>query len=353
MGGSIGNSGQVSKVKVSLDDALNELDEELTADLKRARARKRLAEIKRETKDIQEGKKPITEEDADMDNSTKRVEDAAAVAAEAAGAGLNPADAKDLGTGKKRVIVVRPGEKEGRRWTVINGKPLEDPEGEYDSFAQAYKVAALESGSKNDITTLLKFLKDEGLLGNKSDDFRTKFVDVMIQKALNPPASGEGDIIKEMRTELAGLKQDLRDSNDPIAIAQKFRALTSSLTEAGFTPQGSNTGRSVEELKEANRHVEEKMRIEADSELKKTKGEVLSSLPERIGVGLAEHFFTGETGQKPVPKQESLSFICTHKDDKGVACGMPIPVPPGAKQVICPKCGTPYGEVASEVASNV
>ncbi|GAH73425.1 unnamed protein product, partial [marine sediment metagenome] len=66
------------------------------------------ARSRKERELLQTGKISPIGEEGDMENTEKKIEDAAEVAAEAAGAGVDPAQAKDLGTGKSKVVVIKP-----------------------------------------------------------------------------------------------------------------------------------------------------------------------------------------------------------------------------------------------------
>lgn len=93
----------------------------------------------------------------------------------------------------------------------------------------------------------------------------------------------------------------------------------------------------------------ELMRFQEEKEFKKKqlehdarRLEMLSSIPDKIGEGLAAFISTRAEmdTDKPAARTANTNiqfFKCTD-------CGTDIPVPPGAKKIKCPKCGSEYEE---------
>ena len=105
------------------------------------------------------------------------------------------------------------------------------------------------------------------------------------------------------------------------------------------------TGKSIEEIKEENRHAEELEKMKADKDYKEKIAGVVAELPERIGAGLAGRVMDQEEAAAPAARTMStkMEYFKCKGDLEGKVCGYDIPIPPGATlQVTCPKCGTIY-----------
>lgn len=287
-------------------------------------------------------------EEGNMEGTEQRVQDAAEVAAEAANAGVDPEGAAALGTGKAKVVVIKPsgdggGETSGEDkggWAVIDGKPVKDPEGEY-TFSQALKVAAIEKAKgSNDPLAIFKWMQEQGLLtGSKGDDFMSKFTAELASRSVesivgNKPGSGEGAIAETLRSEMAGLRQELRTATDPVESAKRVGAVYDSLKAAGYIPEPSTGGASIEDLRETHRHEEKMNEISADREHKERLAGIADDMSERVGRGIAQDIRRGAAGAK----SRGSNLPPVHCSD----CNIDFPVAPEAKEATCPKCGAVY-----------
>lgn len=306
------------------------------------------ARARQERQLVEAGKIGPRGEEGSMEGTEKKIEDAAEVAAQAASAGVNPEDATALGTGKSKVVVIKPavtGEKteEGKGgWSVVDGKPVKDPEGEY-SFNQALKVAAVEKAKgSSDPLTIFKWMKEEGLLtGSKGDDFMSQFTAELAHRSVESLVSGgksnSGDVAETLRSEMATLRQELRTATDPVESAKRVRAVYDSLKGAGFIPEPSTGGTSLDDLKETHRHEEKMDEIRADREHKERLTDIAGDIPEKIGRGIGEDMRRGR-GRERSPSSSTLDKITCD-------CGTAFVVPPEAMEkgeATCPKCGMVY-----------
>ncbi len=293
-------------------------------------------------------------EEGNMEDTDKKVEDAAAVAAQAANAGVNPEDATALGTGKAKVIVIKPetgggqtSEEGKERWSVIDGKPVKDPEGEY-SFNQALKVAAVEKAKgSSDPLAIFKWMQEQGLLtGGKGDDFMNQFTAELAHRSVesivgSKSGSGEGAVAETLRSEMASLRQELRTATDPVESANRVRAVYDSLRGAGLIPEPSTGGgTTLDERKAKWAHEEHMGEINATRDHNERLTDLASSIPDRIGRGIGEDMRRGR-GKEGGPKGSSSSTL----DKIKCECGAEFVVPPEAMEkgeATCPKCGMVY-----------
>lgn len=104
-------------------------------------------------------------------------------------------------------------------------------------------------------------------------------------------------------------------------------------------PPAANTGLSVEELKEKNRHEEALATIGNDKDYKDKVATTLASLPEKIGAGLAASIADAE--QPPAPAKKTSDAIAYLKCETE-NCGYSIPYPKTATKIVCPKCRAIY-----------
>ena len=110
-------------------------------------------------------------------------------------------------------------------------------------------------------------------------------------------------------------------------------------------PAPANTGKSIEEIKEENRHAEVLEAQKTEREYKEKIAGVVAELPERIGAGLGGRMLEQEESSAPAARTSSVQLEhlkCTGEIE-GKPCGFDIPIPPGATtKITCPKCGTIY-----------
>jgi len=315
----------VNRRKRLLDEAkLAEL-EHTTEDEKTQAARSR-----KERELLQEGKiSPIDKED-DMGDTEKKIKDAADVAAQAASVGVDPGEATSLGIGKSRVVVIMPGggddeTREGKGgWSVLNAKPIRDPEGEY-TFSQALKVAQLE------VPRIPSDNKKS--LGEELADAKQKLEAIGIKvgaPVVSPPRS--------LKDEVAEAVELLRALGIHVGTSQQA-PLKEQVTEAKSLLEGlglsiGTQGESLESIREKHHHEERMDEIKADREHKARLADVADDMSERVGHGIADEMRHGHAGVKP----GGSNLPTVHCDD----CNIDFPVSPEATTATCPKCGTAY-----------
>lgn len=283
-----------------------------------------------------------------MEDTETKVEQAAEVAAEAASAGVPAEQAKGLGTGKAKVVVINPksgeqgaGEEKGG-WAVIDGKPVRDPEGEY-SFNQALKVAALERGEGNsDPMAILKWMKEQGLLtGPKSDVYMEKFMAELAQRSVesivNKPNTS-GGATEGIQQQIETLRTELREASDPVKAAERVKGMFDTFSSLGLIPKPT-TGGTIDETKEEHRHEEHMEEIRAKKASDERLAEIAGDLPESIGRGIGQDIRHGHGGER---KSGASATLDTKKCED---CGTEFRIPPEAMEkgeVTCPKCGMVY-----------
>ena len=299
---------------------------------------------------------PMGNKEGEMESTDEKVEAAAEVAAEAAGAGVDPKDAKDLGTGKKPVVIINPlasegtPDTEGKGWSVLDGKPVRDPEGEY-SFNQALKVASLgKEKAEGDSMSFFKWLKSEGFLGGeKGDEFMGTFMKELAKQSVNniirpPNSSGSSDVQAiAMREEIKGLREEFALATDPVASAKRVKEMFDTFRSLGMIPEASSGGESLETVKETHRHEEKMEELGTEKEYKRDLTKIASEIPERIGQGIGSDIMEGE-GEGESSGESLEYFGCTEE-----GCDFKIPITPETKQITCPKCGAIYQKKGTTV----
>ena len=128
---------------------------------------------------------------------------------------------------------------------------------------------------------------------------------------------------------------------DPVAMIKAQSAaiteMVNSLVEAGLVvrPGNSKEGKSIEELKETNRHDEKMEELKTDKDYKSSIAETLADIPVNIGKGIAKQ--ARESHGPPAKGQNKLeSFPCGK-------CGAKILVTPETGETItCGNCGQVY-----------
>ena len=125
---------------------------------------------------------------------------------------------------------------------------------------------------------------------------------------------------------------------DPIEQMQRTLA---AFREMGLlaTHNGNNNIDSIEKLKEQNRHAEKVLELNSTKEYHDGMVTVLSSIPEKIGAGIANRVREQSSITDVGDGTHGMKTFACHK------CGKPIVVPPEAvNEVICGSCGQKHAK---------
>lgn len=105
----------------------------------------------------------------------------------------------------------------------------------------------------------------------------------------------------------------------------------------------SNGEKTIEQIKEENRHNEEMARLNAEKANKERMADIWSNIPKDVGRAIGQHIENG--GSLNGEKVEDIA-VADNKDDileeYKCECGQKIIYPPEAKIIVCPKCGNKY-----------
>jgi len=322
-----------NKRKRILEEAKMAELQHVTEDEKPGAARSR-----KEREGVEAGRINPVKGEEEGESTEEKVKSAAEVAAAAASEGVSAEQAVNLGTGKSKVLIVKPepkgvSENEGG-WSVVNGKPVRDPEGEY-TFIRALKVAQLEvppaptNGSKKTLAEELTEAKQK-------------------LEALGIPVGGTPAKPRSLREEVIEAKEGLESmglcggTNEQAPLKDQVAEAKGLLESLGLSI--GIPGESLETLKEKHHHEERMNELTADKEYKKNITEIAGSIPERIGHGLGGRLAEEESaGGGDSGGSELEYFTC---EEEG--CGYKFPVPPDAgNKITCPKCGTIYSREPS------
>ena len=248
--------------------------------------------------------------------------------------------------GGATAVTTRSGDGEkGKRWSVIGGKPVEDEDGPYETFAQAYKVASLEvqaaanaTADKNSPGALFNLLQSMGLLGGKTDSFTESLakryldnIDAQLKAAVESKSKTPAEV-QVLTSEVESLRSELKQVSDPVALMTRAKAITDSMKAAGFIPEPAPGADSIEARKVQYEHDEKMEQIKSEARYKEKLGDTISSIPERVGRGLGSQIMETEETQKTGKTEEAAppaTFKC-------VKCGTMIPVSVDAPQIECP-----------------
>lgn len=179
---------------------------------------------------------------------------------------------------------------------------------------QIFNLAKAEKGTSSELTTILNRLTDK--------------VSELDAKINNPPATGNR---KTWVIHPDGTKEEI-EAGEPIVLK---------------VPAPTNTSRSIDEVKEENRHKEKMEEIQTERDYKQKTTEFLSGLPSKIGAGLAGSLIDAEKPPEvPAGKGTTASVQYIKCETEG--CGYSIPFAPTATKIICPKCRAIYERQTGE-----
>ncbi len=326
------------------------LEEAKDAELGRAveEEKTEAARLRKEREQIESGKTNPGKEET-VENVNKQVEEAAAVAAEAAGAGVDPLKAAALATGKSRVVIV---EKADEGAKTAEGALRE--RAEVIEQAKALYCSCIDAGGdpKRCADMVAGLIPTQPGASSPQATSITELVGALktLDDLRGPNAGMEAlklsfdSLAAEIRQGRGNVNQPL----DPVAFAkQQAEALKEwkkVIDEINPSPAG--TGEPLEVVKEKNRHDEQMETIRDEREYKESITEIASSIPERIGKGMARRHEKGSSSDSG----DGLPYIsCTEK-----GCGTKIYYTPESQKITCPKCQTVYDrEEKSEEKSEV
>jgi rubrerythrin len=223
-------------------------------------------------------------------------------------------------------------------WTVIGGKPIKDPDGEYDTFAQAYAIADLEKKEQNKEGGILQLLLTSGLIGggkSNNDQFQIEMNKLMFGLITamigNQGKDNSTPIMQALQKKIEGLEKEASESKDPVNSAARLASTLKVFQDLGLVPAPRDENVSVDRLREENRHQEELRRLDAEVELKESLGRAVESIPTALGEGVG-HAMSGR-GERAVAAEQSSPNVKCPK------CGTGFYVPADISVVKCPKCG--------------
>lgn len=110
-------------------------------------------------------------------------------------------------------------------------------------------------------------------------------------------------------------------------------AIELGLAQRPGTNNGNKDGKSIEEIRENNRHDEEMAKLKDSKEHNEKMADILGSIPERVGNGIATQ----------IRKNSQLSGNPVGFSSIKCDCGTEILITPTTgNKVTCPKCGAVY-----------
>lgn len=316
-----------------IQEAMNTIEAVEGQELLQAKARAMKAEYEERERGFKSGNK-----EGNMEDNQKKVEDAAHVAAEAASAGVGTEEAAGLGSGKSRLVIVKPEagatpapEEKGGGWIVLGGVPMRDPEGDY-TFGQALKVAQLTApkASSSDNKKSLSLAEE---LAEAKQMLEALGVNVGPPPA---PASAPRSLKQEVAEAMA-LLQSLGvnvKTNEQAPLKEQVAEAKSLLEGLGLSV--GVPGTSVEERRANFQHEEKMEELKTDRQYKEGLVGGIADLTESIGMGAGREILKGGSVGSQGNPGELETLTCGK-------CGAKIYITPETKtRVQCPKCGEVY-----------
>lgn len=283
----------------------------------------------------------------DMPNESK-LSEVAEIAATAVANGVSSEEAKSLATGKSKVIVVNQNKPQEITatpvtggWSVLSGKPIKDPEGEY-TFMQALKVAELDKKPVTETTSDLKELVNEIRSSNRERQeaiYRemSETNKAILEKLSKPPEDTSRVRSIPINEVPRRSPRVIRDTGNGAPEIIKLED-----DDLYYVPRNDTEHNNIE----MEKIKLERERLALDKEHKEKTRDILTDAVGSVvetGAGIAASMI-GERKNGAVTKQKSIKqndetvyFHCEEPE-----CGFDIPIPPGAVKVTCPKCGTSY-----------
>jgi hypothetical protein len=241
------------------------------------------------------------------------------------------------------------------RWTIIDGRPVEDEEGEYRTFSQALQVASMERVAQDvkkwTIMDDKPFEDPNGEYSSFADAYKVAYLGILKKNAeaelkaaqatalAAKPNQNAEDLIKSLSAEINGLKQQIAQVSNPFEVMRRAKAMKDEFMEAGLISPPAVAGESfaekIEWEKEKNRVELEKRKLDAEEKYKESVAGTFASIPRLIGNGVSQDILRNiGIGNNPVAANME-QFPCEK-------CKTMITVAPGTMSVKCPKCGEEY-----------
>jgi hypothetical protein len=240
------------------------------------------------------------------------------------------------------------------KWAVIDGRPVESEDGEYRTFAQALSVAAMErQGAEVKRWSVLDdkpFEDPNGEFSSFAEAYRVSYLGVLKKNAeaelkaaqlaqANKPKNEDSEQIKMLVSTIGDLRRKIEEVSNPFETMRRAKVLKDEFMEAGLiSPPGepADPANSVELTKEKNRHDEEMKKLDADARYKESISNTVAGLPRIIGAGISQDILKGLGSPSPDSVEAAVErFPCKN-------CGAQIVAGAGATSVTCAKCGMEF-----------
>jgi len=295
------------------------------------------ARLRKERELIESGKGNPKGEEENVENVTKKVEEAARVAAEAASAGVDPLKAAELATGEHKVVIV-----EKAAEGVRTAEDVLKEKAEVIEQAKALYCSCIDAGGdpKRCADMVAGLIPTQPGASSPPVTSITELIHALTElDALR----GSNTVLGELKTSFDNLANEIRQGGgkgnqplDPVAFAKQQAEALVEWKKAidQITPPPSGTGDSLEVVKEQNRHDEKMEEIKDEKEYKESITEIAAEIPERIGKGIASRV-EKEKGSDDGGGLDHM--LCTEK-----GCGTKIFYTPESKTITCPKCSMVY-----------
>ena len=283
----------------------------------------------------------------DMPNESK-LSEVAEIAATAVANGVSSEEAKSLATGKSKVIVVNQNKPQEITatpvtggWSVLSGKPIKDPEGEY-TFMQALKVAELDKKPVTETTSDLKELVNEIRSSNRERQeaiYRemSETNKAILEKLSKPPEDTSRVRSIPINEVPRRSPRVIRDTGNGAPEIIKLED-----DDLYYVPRNDTEHNNIE----MEKIKLERERLSLDKEHREKTRVILTDAVGSVietGAAIASGMIgdkdsRSNVSQRSIKQNENIVYFRCETPD----CGFDIPVPNGAKRVVCPKCGTSY-----------
>jgi hypothetical protein len=203
------------------------------------------------------------------------------------------------------------------------------------------------------VNTIKDLVKPSGDGGDPEMKLMVKTLAASVEALMKKDQDSKDALLKDLMLEVKNIKAGSGQVNSttplPKALIFEHNPATGKFEKTELAPgdtyilptSPTPTGKTIDEIREENRHKEAEEKLKADiagkQQSNKVLGDVAASIVE-VGSTLVGSVLDKTGSPVAKPRNSGQANEITYKKCENPQCGFDIPIPPGAWRITCPNC---------------